>query len=123
MPPVDDYPLEMLRRKKFNLNYKIAADCEYYVSSYSQGCQIIHIPVAISNYQGNGASEVATNIKRSLKERKEILKSNFKRSEYLLNTLKYNLHGGAIKLFLVRQKWFYKVYSKLAKIYYVSKKK
>ena len=41
------YPLELMKRRKYNLNYRMAADYEYYVNAYKQGAALVHIPVVL----------------------------------------------------------------------------
>lgn len=112
------YSLNLLKNRAFNLKYKIAADCEYYVNAYKNGVKIKHIPVVIATYQGNGASESNKNIRRAIEEKKEILKENFDKRDYVRTWLKAQMHGVGIKQFLVQRKTMYKFYSKVAKLYY-----
>ena len=82
-----------------------------------------HIPVIIAYYQGNGASEKQTNRVLGLKESKEIRKNNFPPKRYYRASVKAILHGVGLKHFLVKQEWFYPVYSKLAYLYYMKFKR
>ena len=112
------YSKKLLEQRRFNLKYKIAADCEYYVNAYKKGVRIKHLPIVIATYQGNGASESTKNIKLAIEEKKRILKENFSKKDYTKAWIKTQLRGVGIKQFLVQRKTFYKIYSKLAKIYY-----
>lgn len=117
------YPCELFELKKFSLNYKIAADYEYYINMYCKGIKLRHIPVIIAYYQGNGASEKQANRVLGLKESKEIRKNNFTPGRYYRAAIKSFLHGVGIKHFLVKQEWFYPIYSRLAHLYYMKVKR
>lgn len=115
------YPTAMLKRRGFQEQYRIAADYEYYVDAYSHGCKMIHIPLVIVRYQGNGASETPKNLKKSIKDANYICRENLGAERYRKAWFKAQLHGFGLKRFLVQQGWFYPVYKKLAKIYYRNK--
>lgn len=117
------YSSELFNVKKFSLDYRIAADYEYYIYMYCKGVKLKHIPVIIAYYQGNGASEKQTNRVLGLKESKEIRKNNFPPKRYYRASVKAILHGVGLKHFLVKQEWFYPVYSKLAYLYYMKFKR
>lgn len=117
------YPKELLQERKFSNYYRIAADFEYYVFAYRHGCTLKHLPITISIYKGDGASETAHNRNCSLKESKKVLKTHFSPSEYRRVWIKMQLRGVGIKRFLVKQKAFYGIYRKLAKKYYTKKQK
>lgn len=117
------YPRNLLKKRRFSLKYKIAADYEYYINCYCNGIKLTHIPVVIAYYQGNGASEKKKNRVLGLKESREIRKSNFSSERYNKAYIKSILHGVGIKHFLVQQEWFYPIYSKLAYMYYMKIKR
>lgn len=112
------YPVSMLKKRNFSLDYKIAADYEYYVYAYINGTKLIHVPVVVVSYQGNGASETKKNRTVGLKESVTIRKANFPKNRYRKTWLKTQLHGAGIKHFLVTQEWFYPFYKKIAELYY-----
>lgn len=112
------YPTKLLKERPFNLNYRIAADYEYYVYAYTHEVKILHIPVVIARYQGDGASETVKNRKRALQERREICKKCFAGKRYWKTWLRTQIHGFGIKHLLVTQEWFYPTYKRLANLYY-----
>ncbi len=112
------YPTVMLKKRVFSERYKIAADYEYYVYAYIHGTQLIHIPIIIAGYRGDGASEKQINRIMALKESKEIRKRYFPRDRYIKTWIKVQLHGIGIKQFMVKQEWFYPYYKKIAGLYY-----
>lgn len=112
------YPVNYLNDRKFNRKYKMAADYEYYVHAYKNGYQMIHMPVVVVSYEGNGISEKKVNRCLILEERKAILKENYDRMTYRRLSFQTKLHGVGIKQFLVKQEWFYAVYKQIAKNYY-----
>lgn len=112
------YPLELLKLRKFNLKYRMAADYEYYVNAYKNGVALIHLPVVVVDYQGNGTSETKFNRCLALEERKSILKENYSVGEYRKIWLKTQMRGSGIKQVLVKQEWFYPCYKKVAELYY-----
>lgn len=112
------YPAQMLLERGFSLNYKIAADYEYYVHAYVHGVKLIHIPIVIAYYQGDGASESHQNRKLALQERKMILKDNFKYKRYKKTWIRMQMKGVGVKHFLVQQEWFYPIYKRIANAYY-----
>lgn len=115
------YSTEQLRQRSFNLQYKIAADYEYYVYAYTHGTLMVHLPITIVCYKGDGASESKKNRIRALQEGKEIRISNFTKERYNRAWLKMQFHGVGIKHWLVRQEWFYPIYKKIAYAYYKMK--
>lgn len=112
------YSMDLLKKRKFSLDYKIAADFEYYVYAYKHGVDLKHIPVVISVYQGNGTSETTKNRRLTLKESEKILKSNFTKKEYIKNYLKMQFRGVGIKRFIVKSSFLYGIYGKVATLYY-----
>lgn len=112
------YSTKQLKKRSFNTQYKIAADYEYYVYAYTHGTKMIHMPITVVRYKGEGASETQNNRIRALKESKEIRKNNFSKKQYKKTWLKMQLHGVGIKHWLVQQEWFYPMYKKIAYTYY-----
>jgi len=112
------YPAKLMRDRKFNLEYKMAADYEYYVHAYKHGARLVHIPVTVAVYQGDGASETTNNRRLVLDERRKALKENYNQKEYRKLWIQTQLRGVGIKQLLVRQEWFYPVYKKIAEIHY-----
>lgn len=117
------YPTVQLKGRPFDIRYKMAADYEYYVYAYTHGTCMVHIPITIVCYKGEGASETKDNRTRALKESKEIRKNNFSKERYRKTWLKMQLRGVGIKHWLVKQEWFYPTYKKLACAYYKIKDK
>lgn len=115
------YSTLLLKKRSFNLLYKIAADYEYYVYAYTHGTELIHVPVTIVSYKGEGASEIKENRIKALSESLEIRKRNFAKERYRNTWFKAQLHGIGVKHWLVRQEWFYPLYKKIACIYYNQK--
>ncbi len=112
------YPTWMLKERQFSLDYKVAADYEYYVHAYTHGTQLKHLPITIVRYKGDGASEKPQNRKKALKESQAIRKKCFTKKRYWKTWLKTQLHGVGFKHMLVQQEWFYPVYKKIARKYY-----
>lgn len=112
------YPANLVKKRKFDTKYKIAADYEYYVHAYKHGIPLFHLPIIVAMYQGDGTSETVKNRRLALEERKKILKENYNRKEYRKTLIKTRLHGVGIKQFLVKQEWFYPFYKKVAELYY-----
>lgn len=112
------YPTFLLKERKYNIDYKIAADYEYYVYAYKHGYELKHIPVVIARYQGNGTSETVKNRRRAVTELQRAVKENYSKEEYRKVWLKAQLHGIGIKRFLVKQGFFYPIYRILARIRY-----
>ena len=112
------YPVRLIKERKFCLDYKIAADYEYYVHAYKSGVLLIHLPITVAVYQGNGASETTKNRRLALNERKRILKENYRPEEYRRVWIHTRIRGVGIKQFLVCQEWFYPAYKKIAELYY-----
>lgn len=112
------YPTSLLKSRAFATEYKIAADYEYYVYAYKNGYQLVHIPVVIARYEGNGASETTKNRRLALNERKRALKRYFLRKDYQKTWWKTQLHGAGIKHMLLCVDWFYPIYQKIAEKYY-----
>ena len=100
------YQSNQLKNRKFDTRYKVAADYEYYVYAYTHGTKMVHIPVTVARYKGEGASETKDNRIRALKESKEIRKNNFSKERYQKAWLKMQLRGVGIKHWLVQQEWF-----------------
>lgn len=112
------YPTVQLKSRLFDIRYIMAADYEYYVYAYTHGICMVHIPITIVRYKGEGASETKDNRTRALKESKEIRKNNFSKERYRKTWLKMQLRGVGIKHWLVKQEWFYPTYKKIAYAYY-----
>lgn len=113
------YAMALLRERKFQEKYRHAADFEYYVQAYKNGTPIVHLPVIIANYKGNGVSEVnAANRKKTLSEFKDAMKQHFSKADYRKVWCKAQLHGVGIKRFLIQQDFFYPVYRTFARVYY-----
>lgn len=112
------YPTILLKKRNFNLHYKIAADYEYYVAAYTQGAKLVHMPITVVQYKGDGASETQKNRVRALAESKEIRRLNFTKERYRKAWFKAQIHGVGIKHWLVQQEWFYPAYKKAAYVYY-----
>lgn len=112
------YPCYMLKERKFDLHYTIAADYEYYVHRYVEGCNFVHLPVTIVRYLGDGASEQKENRIRNLYEANKIRKKYFNGYRYIKSWLLAQLHGAGLKQLLLRQEWFYPFYKKMASWYY-----
>ena len=112
------YPQRLLKERDFLLDYKVAADFEYYVHAYCNGYSLKHIPCVVVKYKGNGASETSKNRKLGIKEANRALKSNFNKHRYYINWIKMQLCGIGIKRILVQSELLYPFYSKIAEIYY-----
>jgi len=108
------YTSNLFYKRKFNLNYKIASDFEYYVHSYKHGVKFVHIPIVMVNYLGGGASEIYINRKKSINESEIILKENFSEIQFKKIKKKMLLTGLLIKRWLAGSKLLYKPYSNLA---------
>lgn len=117
------YSIQQLRRRSFNTRYEIAADYEYYVYAYTHGTKMVHIPITVVCYKGDGTSESRNSRIKALKESKEIRKNNFSKRRYKKAWFKMQLHGVGIKHWLIQQEWFYPMYKKIAYIYYKLKNK
>lgn len=112
------YPTYMLKNRGFNLKYKIAADYEYYVYEYIHGAALVHLPITIVEYKGDGTSETHFNRKRALEESVNIRKELFPADRYWKTWARTQLHGAGIKHWFVKQEWFYPAYKKIAYLYY-----
>lgn len=115
------YPRRLLQQRGFQEQYKIAADYECYVHAYSQGCKMLHIPLVVVRYQGNGASESPKNLKKSIQDADAICRQKLGEARYRKVMSRARRRGFGIKRFLVRQAWFYPVYKKLARLYHRSR--
>ena len=112
------YPTSLLKSRAFATEYKIAADYEYYVYAYKNGYQLVHIPVVIARYEGNGASETTKNRRLALDEREKILKTHFNASAYRKMWIRLQFRGIGLKHMLIRVGWFYPIYKYFAKLVY-----
>lgn len=112
------YPMALLKKRKFDLHYKIAADYEYYVYAYTHGIKLVHMPIIVVQYRGGGASEIKKNRVLALNESKEIRKLYFSKKRYRKIWFRAQFHGVGIKHWLVQQEWFYPIYKKAAYAYY-----
>ena len=113
------YSSDLLRKKIFDVNYKIAADIQYYVSQYIEDSNSLkYIPVVISSYKGDGVSETPKNKKLTIKEHVIILKKEFSRSTFYKNRFRQIITLNIVKKWLSYQRWAKKFYDYIAKIFY-----
>ena len=112
------FPAELLKRRRYQTQYRICGDFELYVYAYCNGYSLVHLPTVIANYEGNGASESLANRKRAVIEKDEILRRYFTANTYRKNWIKLQLHGKGIRQWMAQSKYFYKAYSCLAGIVY-----
>lgn len=110
------YPTSLLQKRGFDTTYKMAADYEYYVRAYKNGCKLTHIPVVIARYEGGGASETTKNRRLALDERYKALKTYYSAGEYRKMWWRLQLRGVGIKQALVRIGWLYPLYKYMAKL-------
>lgn len=73
-------PIETLRAHKFNLEYSLAADLEWFDYSYSNGVQCKDIPVIISNFDRCGVSGQNKYRKQYITESFDIVSKYFSRN-------------------------------------------
>lgn len=112
------YPTTLLKKRAFDVSYKIAADYELYVYAYKHQHQLVHLPVVIAYYEGDGASETTKNRRLALAERKRAMKAHFTKTDYRKVWWKAQFHAVGLKHLLVRSEFLYPLYKKLAKLYY-----
>ena len=112
------YPTEIFSKRKYQLQYKICSDFEYYVNAYCNGYQLQHLPIVIANYEGGGTSETEINRKKAIMEKKIILKNNFSKKKYRKNWVKLQLHGKGICQWMAGSRYLYKIYSWIAGKFY-----
>ena len=117
------YPIELIKRRQFAAGYKMAADYEYYVYAYKNGYRMVHMPVVVARYEGNGASETTANRRLALTERKRAIKTHFTNKDYCKVWWKAQFRGIGLKHMLVRIHWFYPLYRKAATFFYTIKNK
>lgn len=68
------YAAELMRKKQFDIKYKVRADYEHFLWCFFVGkAQTVYMPLLIADYEGGGFSETKENLKRSAREHKEIV--------------------------------------------------
>lgn len=68
------YAAELMREKKFEIEYKVRADYEHFLWCFFVGkARTVYMPLLIADYEGGGFSETKENRKRSAKEHTEIV--------------------------------------------------
>lgn len=118
------YSTDLLRKRSFDMRYRVAADAHLYISAYKcDGARIKYIPVVVSSYKGGGFSETPINKKLGLSEHRQILKEVFNGHEYFRNRCFQFITLNLLKQCLSGQVWFKKYYNRIASIVYVIKNK
>lgn len=113
------YPRKLLIAKKYDTQYKIAADYNFYISAYKKDrVPLRHLPIIVAAYQGGGVSETHKNRNASVLESIKILKENFSKGEYLLNYFRMFFTGRLLKRRVATSKYLYKYYCKIASLGY-----
>mgnify|MGYP003294819807 CR=1 FL=1 len=73
------YAAALMRKKNFNLRYRVRADYEHFLWCFFQGkAKMVYLPLVIAGYEGGGFSETKENRKISTREHKEIVKKYMK---------------------------------------------
>lgn len=112
------YPSNLFSKRKFNTEYTVGADFEYYVYAYTRGITLVHMPIVVANYLGGGASEAYKNRNKSCEESTIILRECFGEARYKAVNRKALLKFTWIKKALVKSRLLYKPYSWLAGFIY-----
>lgn len=67
------YGMELMERKRFDLQYRVRADYEHFLWCFFAGeAGTVYMPFIIADYEGGGFSETGENRKRSAAEHREI---------------------------------------------------
>ena len=112
------YPIEYLRKHKFDTHHTISACITHYIEAYAKyGMKLIHIPLIVCNYEGGGVSDSSEGRKKSLSAQYRTLKECFgnEHKKYMIRII---LSGQLIKQRISTVPWLHGIYEKIASAVY-----
>lgn len=113
------YDAGLMRRKQFDIRYRVRADYEHFLWCFFKGeAKTVYLPVTIADYEGGGFSETKANRKRSADEHKEITGKYMAKKQILKYRMLMLLTLSGVRTRLARNRMTAAVYNRIKRRLY-----
>lgn len=113
------YALGLMKRKRFEVKYRVRADYEHFLWCFFEGnAKMLYMPFLIADYEGGGFSETKKNRKRSGAEHKEIVKKYMSRGQIFRYRLIMAVSLAPVRTWIARNRVTARLYNGLKEALY-----
>lgn len=113
------YSVDLVRRKSFDLKYKVRADYEHFLWCFFRGeARMVSMPFVVASYEGDGFSEIKKNRKRSVKEHREIVNKYMSGKQVFYCRMLMTLSLAPLRAWIARNKTTAHIYNRWKNLFY-----